>query len=134
MTIGFVIGESKPTMITAQTARSLSVGEYNDDRSDIVLETGAAGDQRQWCDRSGKKQVPHPVQVCTRHRKKTRHIKHPLTETVYSIPTRDLRHRINALFFRYCGRRRHVAEIAENKEPCHSFDTCLRRAMPRDRR
>jgi len=28
MTVGFVIGESKPTMISAQTARSLSVGEY----------------------------------------------------------------------------------------------------------
>ena len=28
MTIGFVVGESKPTMISAQTARSLSVGEY----------------------------------------------------------------------------------------------------------
>ena len=28
MTIGFVIGESKPTMVLAQTSRPLSVGEY----------------------------------------------------------------------------------------------------------
>jgi DNA helicase HerA-like ATPase len=28
MTIGFVIGESKPTLISAQTSRPLSVGEY----------------------------------------------------------------------------------------------------------
>jgi len=28
MTIGFVIGESKPTMVRAQTARPLAVGEY----------------------------------------------------------------------------------------------------------
>ncbi|MBM2852986.1 MAG: hypothetical protein HW420_1533, partial [Candidatus Nitrosotenuis sp.] len=28
MTLGVVIGESKPTAITAQTSRPLSVGEY----------------------------------------------------------------------------------------------------------
>ena len=28
MTLGFVIGESKPTLVTAQTVRPLSVGEY----------------------------------------------------------------------------------------------------------
>ena len=28
MTLGFVIGESKPTVVTAQTSRSLPIGEY----------------------------------------------------------------------------------------------------------
>ncbi|GFN40843.1 MAG: hypothetical protein YK1312THETA_180003, partial [Marine Group I thaumarchaeote] len=28
MTIGYVIGESKPTLISAQTSRPLSIGEY----------------------------------------------------------------------------------------------------------
>ena len=28
MTLGFVIGESKPTIVTAQTSRSLPIGEY----------------------------------------------------------------------------------------------------------
>ena len=28
MTLGFVIGESKPTLVTAQTSRSLPIGEY----------------------------------------------------------------------------------------------------------
>ena len=28
MTLGFVIGESKPTVVTGQTSRSLPIGEY----------------------------------------------------------------------------------------------------------
>ena len=28
MTLGFVIGESKPTIVTGQTSRSLPIGEY----------------------------------------------------------------------------------------------------------
>ena len=28
MTLGFVIGESKPTLVSAQTSRSLPIGEY----------------------------------------------------------------------------------------------------------
>jgi len=40
MTLGFVIGESKPTIVTGQTSRSLPIGEYviiNSKEGKIVL-------------------------------------------------------------------------------------------------
>ena len=41
MTLGFVIGESKPTIVTGQTSRSLPIGEY----VIIILENGGVPDQ-----------------------------------------------------------------------------------------